>query len=90
MEAVKKRKLNEDKRIEDRQPLRVLLICSQPLLDDGHSLHLPDVKDERSRIVQIFNNSNIAVKLHVLPEATYSEIALSLQKSWDVIHYTGI
>ena len=91
MELLKKRKLNEEG-VLDVQPLKVLLICSQPLIDDEYesqTLHLPDLKEERSKISQIFKSSGIDVRLHILAEATLAEVALALQKSWDIVHFTG-
>jgi hypothetical protein len=92
MEIIKRRKLNEEG-LGELQPLKVLLICSQPLLDDEYesqTLHLPDLKEERTKISQIFKDSGIEVRLHILAEATLAEVALALQKPWDIVHFTGI
>src|SRR5690242_12724073 len=96
MEILKRRKLNtenEHSKKMPKQPLRVLLIASQPLLDDDANdntpLHLPGLKEERGKLAQIFINAGIATELHVLPEANYSDLLIALQQSWDIIHYTG-
>ena len=95
MEIIKKRLNSSDFTTQSPkiQPLKVLLIASQPLLDDdaNHNLplHLPDLKEVRTKIMQIFKDSSTYVELIIVNEATFTDLALALKQTWDIIHYTG-
>jgi len=74
----------------DESPLRILAICSRPLIDaGGHPITLLDVAEERRRIETGVRRAGDVARVHFLPEATTGEVKSALRDGWDVVHFTG-
>ncbi|HEX7313532.1 MAG TPA: tetratricopeptide repeat protein [Pyrinomonadaceae bacterium] len=74
----------------DENRLRVLSICSRPLMDsDGTPIPLLDVAEERRRIEKGIKRLGDAARVHFLPEATTDAVKSALRDGWDVVHFTG-
>src|ERR1051325_3905525 len=74
----------------DESPLRILAICSRPLVDaGGHPITLLDVAEERRRIETGVRRAGDVARVHFLPEATTGGVKSALRDVWDVVHFTG-
>lgn len=71
-------------------PLRILAICSRPLIDDGgRPIALLDVAEERLRIETGIERAGNVARVHFLPEATTGGVQAALRDVWNVVHFTG-
>ena len=76
--------------MSDESPLRILAICSRPLIGpDGQPVALLDVAEERRRIETGIERAGDVARVHFLPEATTGKVKAALRDEWDVVHFTG-
>ena len=76
--------------MSSRNALRVLAICSRPLVDQtGEPIVLLDIAEERRRIETGIRKSGDAAHVYFLPEATTGAVKAALRDNWDVVHFTG-
>jgi tetratricopeptide (TPR) repeat protein len=76
--------------MHDESPLRILAVCSRPLVDPGgNPITLLDVAEERRRIETGIRRAGDVARLHFLPEATTGRVKAALLDAWDVVHFTG-
>jgi hypothetical protein len=74
----------------DESRLRILAICSRPLIDaTGQPITLLDVAEERRRIETGLKRAGQVARVHFLPEATTGEVNAAVADGWDVVHFTG-
>jgi tetratricopeptide (TPR) repeat protein/predicted ATPase len=74
----------------DESPLRILAVCSRPLVDPGgNPITLLDVAEERRRIETGIGRAGDVARVHFLPEATTGRVKAALLDAWDVVHFTG-
>ena len=76
--------------MSDAHPLRILAVCSRPLVDDGgNPIPLLDVAEERRRLETGLGRAGEGARIHFLPEATTDAVKSALREGWDVVHFTG-
>src|SRR5207237_8731596 len=76
--------------MSDESRLRILAICSRPLIDaTGQPITLLDVAEERRRIETGLKRAGDVARVHFLREATTGEVKSALRDEWDVVHFTG-
>eukprot|EP01097_Dermamoeba_algensis_P003371 TRINITY_DN2363_c0_g4_i2.p1 TRINITY_DN2363_c0_g4~~TRINITY_DN2363_c0_g4_i2.p1 ORF type:complete len:1051 (-),score=173.49 TRINITY_DN2363_c0_g4_i2:203-3355(-) len=78
----------------ERRPVRVLVICSQPLLYSDQSegqlpVDLLNIQEERNRISSGAKKASSATEIHFLQEATPQNVREALKENWDVIHVSA-
>src|SRR5207237_4081621 len=76
--------------MSDESRLRILAICSRPLIDaTGQPITLLDVAEERRRIETGLKRVVDVWRVHFRREATTGEVKTALRDEWDVVHFTG-
>jgi hypothetical protein len=67
----------------------MLVITSQPVLNQNEPVELLDIENERYRISQGLKASNLGVDLRYLCEATLTNVSNVIKKDWDIIHISS-
>ena len=73
----------------NHQMLKMLVITSQPIMNQNEPVALLDIENERYRISQGLKAANLGVDLRYLCEATLNNVSNVIKQQWDIIHISS-